>query len=319
MSNQLSRARKFAQAASPILQGIVSGYANKPSLFVADSLFPVVDVEDIAFKIPVVGSDSMRIFPTERAAGAKSNIITPKATDFVDVLLEEHDLSYPSDYADEFGSRRWRSARQIGVQINWNAMMLKREYIAARLAQDVATYKPGYTLALSGTNKWSDENSDPVGDIQEAIATIDADNANRLILGARTFLALQRHKKIRELVSYSQTGQPNTGPVVTEEHLSKIFDIAVVRKARSRYVDAAGVKNYLWDDDIAIVAYVNPGSRSQANVFESSFGYTFMLQDYPVADTWDSEDKKVSYDRITAWMKHAVTDNGCGYLITGCV
>lgn len=318
MSTQLSRVRKFAQQAAPILQALVQGYANKPSAYIADVLFPVVDVEDIAFKIPAIGSDSMRIFPTERAAGAKSNIITPKATDFTDVLLEEHDLSSPSDYSDELGTRRWRSARQIGVQVNWNAMMLKREYIASRLAQDVDTYKAGYTAALSGTSKWTHAESDPIGDIQDAIEKIDADDANRLVLGAKAFLALQNHPKIRAAIAYNQTGESN-GPVVTEAHLAKIFNIPVVRKARSRYVDNTGVKSYLWDEGSAIVAYVNPGSRSQSNVFESSFGYTFMLQDFPVADTWNSEDKKVSYDRITAWMKHAVTDNSCGYLITGCV
>ncbi len=317
MSTQLSRARKFAQAASPILQGIVQGYANKPNSYIADVLFPVIDVEDIAFKIPSIGADSMRIFPTERAAGAVSNIITPSAADFVDVLLEEHDLSYPSDYADEIGTRRWRNARAIGAQVNWNAMMLKREHIASILAQDLNTYKDGYSKALSGTSKWTNEDSNPIQDIQDAVEKIDSDDANRLILGAGAFRALQVHPQIKAAMSFNQTGQTNDA-VVTEAHLAKIFNIPVVRKARARYSEK-GVKSYLWDSGTAIVAYVNPNSRSQANVFETSFGYSFMLQDYPVADTWNSPDKKVSYDRITAWMKHAVTDNSCGYIITGCV
>lgn len=318
----LSRARKFASEASPILQDLVLGYANKPSAYVADVLFPTIDVQDIAFKIPNVGADSMRIVKTERESGAKSNIWRPGKTEFADVMLEEHDLSYSQDYSYEIATKRWRSARKIGIQVNWNVMQLKREYIASVLAQDSSTYKDDYKKVLSGTSKWTNEASDPVKDIQDAVKKITAGDANRLILGAEAFYALQNHPKIKAAMSFNFTGQSNDS-IVTEKHLSMIFGIDVVKKTRSRYLkqedpSQPGTMEYLWDPTIAIIAYANPNARGQANMFESSFGYSFFLENYPVADTWNSEDKKVSYDRITTWMKHAVVDNSCGYLITGC-
>jgi hypothetical protein len=318
MSAQLSRARKFAQAASPVLLNVASGYANKPASYVGEVLFPVIDVDDLAFKVPIFGSDSMRILPTERAGYAKSNIFTPATADFADFMLEEHDLSVPSDYSDDISGKRWYKARQHGIRINTNAMRLKREYLVAGFAQDVSTYPSANVKALSGSSKWTHPDSDPVKDIQDAIEAIDSDDANRLILGAKSFKALQNHPKIKASMSFNQTGIQNDS-TVTEEHLSRIFDIPVVRRARSRFIDSAGVKRYVWNDNIAIVAYVNATPRPQADYFESSFGYSFMLEGYPVPDQWQSEDKKVNYDRITAWMKHAVVDNTCGYLITGCV
>lgn len=290
----------------PVLTEVALGYENAE--LISESLFPIVPVPTEAGKVPKFGKEAFRVYNSERSIRAKSNIISPEGRTTVDYTCDEHDLAYPIDYREEdediFDSQEYATVASEG------GIMLRREKIAADLAQNLNTYPTGHKVTLSGTDQWSDyNNSDPLANVETGRNTVRAAIAklpNVIVMGYSTFSVLKFHPKLLELIKYTQKG------VVTMDLMAELFEVDRVVVGKAIWVNDAGTATDLWGDN-AILAYV-PGA-GQRSRYAPSFGYTLRKTTWPQVDTFTAEGGKIMYVRSTDIFVPKVVGSDAGYII----
>src|SRR5574344_1441768 len=185
------------------LSKIARGYSN--SAFIAENLFPVIDSELEKVDIFEFNKEAFQVYDTERSIRANSNVISPKGFNKKTTTLTEHDLAYPIDYREEEESKVVK-LQLHATNVVTEGLKLKHEKQCADLVQNVDSYETGNKIILSGTDSFSDENSDPEGvidDAKNAIAGKIAQEPNTMVMGYDAFKNLKKHPKLRELVSTS--------------------------------------------------------------------------------------------------------------------
>ena len=182
----------------PVLTNLAVGYNNAE--MIAENLFPMVELEAEAGKIPVFGKEKFRIYNTVRALRAKSNRIQPENIDGLDIVLDEHDLEFPIDYREDaesaFPLQAW------ATDVVTEGIQLRREKYCADLAQNAANYATGNKITLSGTSQFTDSSSNPEGVISDAKAAIRskiAKHPNTMVIGYEAARSLVRHPQLRRV------------------------------------------------------------------------------------------------------------------------
>ncbi|MFS7119485.1 hypothetical protein ABMZ33_25120, partial [Escherichia coli] len=92
-------------------------------------------------------------YDTERAVGADSNVLVREKTGTLDLVLGEHDLAAPVDYREQAESMFNEESKAIRRATN--GVNLRRELIAARLAQDEKVYRTGHVKKLTASDRWA--------------------------------------------------------------------------------------------------------------------------------------------------------------------
>lgn len=106
-----------------------------------------------------------------------------------------------------------------------NLVDLGREARVASLVFNAATYPAGNSEALTGSDKWSDPDSDPLGQIQDAMDAMVM-RANVVVLGRASWSILRRHPQIVGALSRSGTERGRaTAPEVAD--LLEVSEIIV--------------------------------------------------------------------------------------------
>jgi hypothetical protein len=292
----------------PVLTNLARGYLN--AAFAGTVLFPVVNVNKEAGKIPMFGKEAFTIYDTERALRAKSNKIPVETRTYLDYMLTEHDAAYPLDYREI--AEDIFNARQYGAYQSLQIIMNKHERTCAKLAIDVNSYQAGNKVVLTGTAQFTSAGSDPIGVIRtasEAIRQKIAKRPNTMVIGASSFKALQDHASVLERIKYSMKG------VVTVDLLKSIFDIPNIVVADSMYLEGSTLKDN-WGDNI-IVAYI-PSSQpgGERSIYEPSFGYTLRKAGFPQVDTYLEEGGKIENIRCTDNFTARIVGQDAGYLIS---
>lgn len=319
----MNRIQELMAKADPLLTGYAQGYGN--TSYAGVELLPIVGVPKERIRIPEFGKENLRIHETERALRSNSNVLEPEGVKVIEIALREHDLAFPIDYREgEAAKGLMQSLEQYAAQNVADALLLKQEALIAAEVQNPALYAASNKMTLSGTSKWSnyDKNangtyqSDPIKDI---FAGRDASRAscgrypNTLLLGASTYNALVNHPLVMDRIQYSQLG------IATPQILQGILNVpkivigqsVSVHPTTNAFVD-------LWGD-VAILAHVATGVRSQRSPFVPSFGYTFQLDLFPVVDVFENLGGKVKYVRSTNLMLPKMLAPSCGFLFTDCV
>lgn len=125
--------------------------------------------------------------------------------------------------------------------------------------------------------KWSDDNADPIGNIDEAKATMLENTgmeANTLVLGYRVFDALKRHPEIVDLVKYSGGVSPTNPALITEQALAAVFGVDRVLVSKS-------IENTAAQGAAENSQFINGGNAllthttNAPGLMQPSAGYTF--------------------------------------------
>ncbi len=293
----------------PVLTELLIGYSNEE--FVGTSLFPIVNVNKEAGKIPTFGKEAFKVYSTLRALRAQSNRLPVEARGTIDFVLDEHDAVYPVDYRevdeDSF------EARAYGAYRAESAILLKNEYSCAMLATDLNNYPTNNKATLSGTSQWTDKaNSKPIDDVKGAVSAVRnaiAKEPNTMLIGYDSFQALTEHPTILERIKYSQIG------VVTIDLLKAIFNIPNIVVGKGVYVDDEDVQHDLWGGDV-VLSYVAP-KRSDVprSIYEPTYGYTLRKTGMPEADTYREEGGKIENIRSTDLLQVKIVGSDAGFLI----
>ncbi|WP_231552498.1 major capsid protein [Oligella urethralis] len=296
------RLRKL-RVVDPVLTQLAIGHSN--ASFVSEALFPIVKVEKEGIIVPKFGKESFQAWNTERALGADSNRMDRRDVGGIDVVLVEHDLSYPVDYRESQESMFDEEA--AGIKLAKDGVDLRRELTCAALAQKPATYASGAKKALSGAAKWSNGGGNPQEEVEtgkEVIRSRIGIRPNTVVMGPSVYRLLKYHPKLQEALG------SNERKVIRIEHLKDLFEVenVVIGEAVSGMKEQSDI----WGDNL-VLAYVAKGE--QGNKERPSYGYTFQ-KGKPVADTFDSEDGKVKFLRYTHIYKPVVVGADAGYLIS---
>lgn len=299
---------KKLRVVDPVLTSLARGYRN--AQYIGENLFPVADIDKESGIIPLFGKEAFRLWDTERAIRAKSNVMTADDADTLDVVLREHDLAYPVDYreqAEAMFNEEAKAARRVK-----DAIDLGREVRAAYLAQNPNTYLSGAKVTLSGSSKWVNSGGDPIKDVEdgkEVIRQRTGMRPNTAVIGAATYASLKFHTKLAAALG------SNERKLITLEHLKALWGVEDIFIGEALAANGAGATGDIWGDNVVLAYVAKPGAGQNADHDTPSFGYTLRKKGMPETDKYDAEGGKVSFVRHTDIYKLVVVGADAGYLI----
>lgn len=291
----------------PVLTNLARGYSN--TQYIGAMLFPIVEVDKEAGKIPQFTKEAFKIYNTERAIRAKSNRINPESRESIDFVLTEHDLEYPMDYREI--DEDIMPLKMHAANVTSEGILLKLEKNIADTVQNLSTFPSGNKVTLSSADKFTTLTSDPFtvfDTAKESIRQKIAKRPNVCVLGASSYRALKNHPSVIDRIKYTQHA------VITPELLKNLLDFDQLYIGDAVSADDAGSFSDIWSDNV-IIAYV-PQVQSDVprTIYEPAFAYTLRKKSYPLVDTY-VENGKIEIVRNTDILIPKVVGAEAGYLI----
>jgi hypothetical protein len=196
-------------------------------------------------------------------------------------------------------------------------LQLRLEIAQATLATTLSNHASSNRTTLSGTAQWSDfgTTSNPLNDIEtgkEAIRAGTGRRPNVGIMGPAVWAKLKYHPIVKDYTKY--TGRE----VATLEILSALTGIPnwYIGDAVSSN-DAGTTLSDVWGKDV-VLAYSELGSV--ANYGAPTFGYTYNLAGYPLAEEpYQDRNHKSQFFPVTRAEAPVIAGQLAGYLIKSCV
>lgn len=278
---QLSLAQ--ARVINPVLSKVAQGY--KQLDLVGNALFPAIPVGQRAGNIITFGKEDFMLYSSARAPGENTKRVSFGFANgsyaLVDYSLEGQ---LPIEVQQE------ASASENGFTIDMAKlsidkvraiMALRLEKAQADLARTLANYGAGNKVTLSGTSQWSDFSgtSAPIANVEtakEAIRTLTGKRPNTLIMGAQVWSKLKQHPTIIDRMKYTGRDVPTTDIVAA------LFGVQRVLVGESIYSNDAGTAfTDIWGKDV-VLAYTE--TATLAAMGTPSYGYTYQLSSYPLAE-----------------------------------
>lgn len=175
----------------------------------------------------------------------------------------------------------------------------------------------GSSSTLSGTSQWDNGASNPVKDIQTAMAAIWSGRGPSEIVGycgLDVANALMRHPMLLDMFKYTQQG------LVPMQRIADFFGMSriLVGKAREDTANDGQTVSYsrIWGKYFGIVRVAN-----RASVRNASFGYTFRKGPKETSQWFDISKGKGGgyYARVALSEDHKVVASDTGYLFSAAI
>jgi hypothetical protein len=298
---------KQLRIVDPVLTEVARGYRN--AQFIGENLFPIVYADKEGVIVPLFGKEAFRLWDTERAIRAASNLIVPDDIDTLDVVLREYDLAYPVDYREQHEALFDIESR-AAIRVK-DALDLRREWQTAQLAQNPESYLSGAKVTLSGSSQWSGGGGDPIAAVEagkEVVRSRIGVRPNTMVMGAAVYQSLKFHPKLQEALGAGER------KLITLEHLKALFGVADVFIGEALAGDTS--TGDIWGDNVVLAYVAKPGAGRAGNYDEPSFGYTVRLRGLPETDKYDTEGGKLHFVRHTDMYKVVIVGADAGYLIS---
>lgn len=263
-----------------LLSNVSLGYELDPKDFVADQIFPIVNVGQQSGKIAKYNKgDWFRDEAEKRAPGTESSGGGFKLEDPAEFFCDE--WCFHKDIVDEDvdNADDVFDAEDDATQYVVDKIRLSRERRFSSGFFGTSLYTTdlsGITAGTPGDNEflcWDQTNSTPITDIDGAkiiMRLLIGKLPNVLLVSERTHFALKEHSTI--LDKYKHTTSEN----ITKEILARVFEIDKYLVAGSVYapnaegVTLADTLNYSLNQYGALLAYVEPRPSKR----RPSLGYT---------------------------------------------
>ena len=174
--------------------------------------------------------------------------------------------------------------RATSVEYIMNLLALDREVRVAGLVFNPATYPTGNKLALSGTSQFSNNASDPIGVITDALDACVV-RPNTMVIGRPAFSVLARHPQIVSACLRN----PGEAGIARRKDIADLLELdevivgeALVNTARR---GQTATLTRTWGKHISLI-YRNRQAAPQRDV---TFGMTVPFGQ-PVAGAWEDKD-----------------------------
>ena len=305
-----------ARVVDPVLSSIAQGYSNAE--MIASALFPSVTVPTRGGKIITFGKEDFMLYGSQRAPGENTKRVQFGYSSgnfaLVDYGLEGQ---VPIEVLQEGMAGPGIDHAAMAVRKVSAIMALRLEKQAADIARAAGSYAAANkNTALTGSTLWSDLSaSDPIANIEtakDAVRAATGKRPNTIVMGAAVMKSLRQHSKIIDRIKYTGRDVP------TPELLAALFGVQRVLVGDAIYANDAGTTfTDVWGKDV-LVAYTELGSV--ADMGAPSYGYTYTLQCYPMAEEpyYDRNTKSWVYP-VTRAEAPVLASASAGYLITSAV
>jgi len=307
-----------ARAVNPVLSSIAQGIQQND--LVGNYLFPAVDVPLRGGQILTFGREAfMQYSNLNRAPGTSTPRVqfgySGSTYALVDYSIEG---KVPVEIEQEAMSSSF-SLDHAAVALNGASriLQLRLEIAQATLATTLSNHASSNRTTLSGTAQWSDfgTTSNPLSDIEtgkEAIRAGTGRRPNVGVMGPAVWAKLKYHPIVKDYTKY--TGRE----VATLDILSALTGIPnwYIGDAVSSN-DAGTTLSDVWGKDV-VLAYSELGSV--ANYGAPTFGYTYNLAGYPLAEEpYQDRNHKSQFFPVTRAEAPVIAGQLAGYLIKSCV
>ncbi|RWR29192.1 hypothetical protein D2T29_14995 [Sinirhodobacter populi] len=287
-----------ARVIDPVLTGIAQGYIHAQR--VGHILFPTIPVPASGGTVIEFGRESFFNYNSRRAPGA-AVVRIQFGYEGKPYALKSFamDTPIPREFVRDAETVPGIDLGKRAVNTLMNSFTLTLEIEQATLATDPANYGGSNKLALTGSDCWDHEASDPIRDFEDAKEQVRGAcgiDPNRAVIGSKVFNVLKRHPKVVERFKYTSAES------VTAKMLAGLLDLEELAVGKATYNDetnpAAGFKDAR--GNVAVLGYVP--SQDQA-MEQPSFGYTYTLNGHPFVETprWDGNTRSwvygITYER----------------------
>lgn len=300
------------------LTNLTQAYLNDAADFMAEKLFPVVNVEKPTGKYWIYNKNNLLI-PSSTLRTGRSET---KEASFGKTLgnygpLNEHALK-------DFISRDEYKQTDAPINVESDVVNFLNEKMLLAQENDLATQLSDTAIitnntTLSGTSQWSDKaNSNPFNDIKTAVIAMRGDalkSPNTVAFSFESWLEVIDHPDFLDRIKWSRTG------VMTEADFIQLFApygitqvfIGKAQKNTATEGQTATVGS-VWGKHVW-VAYITPTPSLRA----VNGGYTLRLPGEKYVDRWDVADPKGSWIRNNDYYDQMLFDDTCFYLIKNAV
>jgi hypothetical protein len=310
-----------ARVLDPILTTVARALRAQGN-FVSDVLFPIVPVGQRAGRILSFNAEHFVLANTARAPGSNTKRVQFGYSSETFALLD-YSLEglVPIELLQEASAVPGLDLAQMALMKVKSLMAIEREKKAADLALTAASYAASNKITLAGNDQWNvvHADSDPFADIEtgkEAIRTLIGVRPNVLTIGPKVKNALSIHPLVlARLRGGAGSDSTDRGPATLAE-LAKVFDIERVVEGQGVYHNGTAFVD-IWGK-FAHLAYTVPASMAEMGT--PSFGYTYQLRGYPIAEEPYRERNQKSwiYPYTDAYAP-VLAGASAGYLITAAV
>ncbi|MBB4287742.1 capsid protein [Roseospira goensis] len=247
----------------PVLTAIAIAYSNPARTLIADTVLPRAKVGALKFEwtsYPLGQSYT----PQDTRVGRRSQVRTLEIGGTREsAYCEDFGIAVPLD-ADTIreAERVGHDPRKQAAEVASNIILLDREKRAADTVFDADNYDASLKDVLSGTDQFSDANSDPYGVLMDMLNTCLV-RPTHLVFGQTAWMPIRRHPKLVQAVK----GQPVTEGVISRAELAELLEIQQVVVGEGRVnINRPGQAvelAYLWGPHVAGL-YLDPTASPEA-------------------------------------------------------
>lgn len=282
----------------PVLTTMSQKWGNDSEDFIAEKLFPVIDVPKPQGKYWAYNKDNLKTGGTNidlRTGRSKTAEVTFGKSLENWGPLQEHALKdfISKDELDFTDSPLDIEADSVD---NLNEVMkLSQEISLATMLRDTLIITNNVTL--SGTSQWNDyANSDPFIAIKTRVIALRNSafkKPNTIAFSWDVWLQLADHPKLLERIKYNRDGVITTADIVklfSPYGITQVFVGAAMYDTTTE--GQTGTPTSVWGKDV-IIGYVTP----RPSLRTVNGGYTLRLRNGKYVDKWDEADPKGEYVR----------------------
>lgn len=269
-----------ARVIDPVLTAAARGYTN--AMFIHRALFPAVPTSARGGVRIEFDRTDFRRTRSKRAPGATTQRVQ-FGHEGHKFALNQHRLAgmQPLEPAQDAMTVAGLDMNMRTVDGTQMLVELEKEIDAATIATAADTYDASHRMALVGTAQWSDDSSDPVDNVTDAIEIIrqaTARRPNTIVMGGRVFSKLRKHSAALDHIRYKDA--EGRKKIATREDIGMMFDIPNVVVGDAIYADENDNTIDVWGNNV-VIAYTEIGSTSR---YVPSYGYGYQLTGTPLVE-----------------------------------
>lgn len=300
---------KNSAPVDPVLTAFALDYSN--DFFIGERVFPTVKVKNEGgtyFKF--TNKEKFRVSKTRRAPGTSyaRGDLTP-TSDTYKCEEEGHEEAVDQRIIDN--AQNPFDPLKSKTNICQDRILLAREKRVIDFITDTITNFASYTAALAGTNRWDNDNSEPVKKFNTYAETVRSNCGkwpNIVVLAYDVYIKLSEHPAILDRIKITQN------KVSTEALIAELFHVDKILLARAKYNSAEEGQTPVLSDLMSkkiFLGWIN----SRPGIFEPSVGYNiqskpFKVQRYPEIKT------NSTIVRASVIESTELVAADCGYVVT---
>lgn len=254
----------------PTLTAIAIGYRNEDYDLVADDVLPRSSVDDEAFKWKKYNETAAFTVPDTRVGRRSTpNQVEIEGTE-EDASTDDFGIDIPLDNRTlNAAKKNGNDPRKQATELATDLVMLDRERRVAGKVQDPSNYHASLVQALSGSDMFQDEASDPATIIRKMLKKCWM-RPNQLTFGSNAWDAFASHPTVVSAVLRNS----GTAGFITQEEAARLLRVKRVIVGESRInINKPGEDAELhrvWDNTVT-GQFINRAANSAGGI---TFGYT---------------------------------------------